>query len=368
MRFRVTLLAIITAILITGCSQQSHQPHGVSELAELRKPGIEERYISVDFLEEKNLIPLSDENFFSVEGWLDNQHILYLSENAEKSTAYKYNLFTGEKEILFESSASIVQLELNPEKNLILVHASPSSFEAEITIIDPMGNVKTKRTIPSSELTFSWSPTGERLFLTSFDENWTFQTFILNMSDLSLDKNPLGIPFIQWLSDEEVTYLKWNEAEPQLTAPLYKHSLVSKKEVLIEEQIISHANFKDYSFAVQVENEEESIGSYTFYNGNYEDIIYSFDVELLPLYSEWLVPEFDYSSRSGLFYTFVPGTVENKFDLTAVDPKSKKTEAVLENIDNSEIKLSPNGELALYGSYLENVINLKDYKIKGIVK
>ncbi|UOK57032.1 hypothetical protein MGI18_20355 [Bacillus sp. OVS6] len=55
MRFRVTLLAIITAILITGCSQQSHQPHGVSELAELRKPGIEERYISVDFLEEKTL-------------------------------------------------------------------------------------------------------------------------------------------------------------------------------------------------------------------------------------------------------------------------------------------------------------------------
>ncbi|MDR0138372.1 hypothetical protein RFW18_11520 [Metabacillus idriensis] len=367
MRFRITLLAFITAIIFTGCSQQSHQPHDVSELAEIRKPATVERYISVDFLEEKNLIPISDENFFSVEGWLDNQHILYLSENAEKSTVYKYNLFTGEKEKVFESAASIVQLELNPDKNLILVHSSPSSFEAEITIIDQMGNVKTKRSIPSSELTFSWSPSGERLFLTSFDENWTFQTFILNMSDFSLDKNPVEIPFIQWMSDEDVTYLKWDEAEPQLTAPLYKHSLVSKKEVLIDEHIITHANFKDLSFAVVVENEEEPIGSYTFYDGNYENYIYSFDEELLPLYSEWLVPEFDYSSRSGLFYTFVPAE-DNKFHLTAVDPKNKKTEIVLKNIDNSEIKLSPNGELALYGSYLEKVINLKDSEIKSIVK
>ncbi|QNG61226.1 hypothetical protein [Metabacillus idriensis] len=368
MRYRLTLIVFITAILLTGCTQQSHQPQDVSDLEEIRKPANEERYLSVDFLEEQNVIPISDDDFFSAEGWLDEQNILYLSENAEKSTVYKYNLFSGEKEKLYESDSSIVQLEISPNRNLILVHVSPSSYEAEVIVIDKLGNEQTKRTFPSTELTYSWSPSGERIFLTSFDENWTFQTFILNIKDFSLEKNPVDIPFIQWLSDEEITYLKWDEGEPQLTAPLYRQSLIDHKEVMVEEKMINHANFGDYSLAVQVKDEEESIGSYSFYHEKYDELIYSFDVQLLPLYSEWLVPHFDYSDRNMLFYTFVPGSEENKFNLTAVDLQAKTSSVILENADNSDIMLSPSGELALYGSYLENVIDLKEAEIKSIVK
>lgn len=368
MRYRLTLIVFITAILLTGCTQQSHQPHDVSDLKEIRKTENKERYLSVDFLEEKNAIPISDDDFFSAEGWLDEQNILYLSEGAEKSIVYKYNLFTGEKEKIYESDSSIAQLEISPNRNFILVHASPSSYEAEVIVIDQLGNEQTKRTFPSSELTYSWSPSGERIFLTTFDENWTFQTFILNIKDFSLEKNPVDIPFVQWLSDEEITYLKWDEGEPQLTAPLYRQSLIDHKEVMVEEKMISHANFGDYSFAVKVKDEEKSIGTYTFYNEQYDEIIYSFDAELLPLYSEWLVPYFSYSEMHKIFYTFVPGTIENKFNFIAVDLDAKKTSVILENVDNNDIRFSPNGEFALYGSYLENVIDLKEAEIKGIVE
>jgi hypothetical protein len=368
MRYRLTLIVFITAILLTGCTQQSHQPHDVSDLEEIRKLENEEKYSSVDFLEEQNVNPISDHDFFSAEGWLDEQNILYLSENAEKSTVYKYNLFTGEKEKLYESNSSIVQLEISPKRNLILVHASPSSYEAEVIIIDQSGNEQTKRTFPSSEVTYSWSPNGDRVFLTSFDEDWSYQTFILNLKDFSLEKNPVDIPFIQWLSEEEITYLMWDEGEPQLTAPLYRKSLIDHKEVMVGEQMINHANLGDYSFAVQVKDEEESIGSYSFYLEKYDKLIYSFDVQLLPLYSEWLIPHFDYSDRNKLFYTFVPGAEENKFNLTAIDPKAKKASVILENADNSDIMISPSGEFALYGSYLENVIDLKEAEIKSIVE
>lgn len=364
MRARLFTAVIFTVMLAAGCSQQPHQSRDVPDEKEVKTEKTNEKDMSSDKEAEKEIVPLSDEEFFSAEGWLDENSIYYISENASQSTIYQYNLFTGEKTPFFESKASIVQVKINREAGLLAVHASPSSYEASITILDQTGNIRTERSFPSSELNFSWSPSGEKLFITAFDENWSFETFLLSMSDYSLEKNPVELPFIQWLTDDEITYLKWNEAEPQLTAPLAAYSLQTKEERILDEHIISHAHFGEYTFSIKVENEEKSTGTYLFFKNG--ELLYSFDVPLTPLYSEWLIPEYD--TAEGVFYTFIPGDTEGKFDLTAVDPEKASMEVIIRNVDNSPISLSPDGEYALYGSYREKIIHLKDAEIKSIVK
>ncbi|WP_203288089.1 hypothetical protein [Metabacillus sp. cB07] len=364
MRARRFTALLFIVIIAAGCSQEPHQSRDVPDEKAVKSEQTNEKDMSADKAAEKDLVPLSDSEFFSAEDWTDESSIYYLSENAGGSVVYQYNLFTGERKPFFETEASIVQLSINRESGLLAVHSSPTSYEASITVLDQSGNIRTERSFPSTELNFSWSPSGEKLFITAFDENWSFETFLLSMSDYSLEKNPVELPFIQWLTDDEITYLKWNEAEPQLTAPLAAYSLQTKEERILEEHIISHAHFGEYTFSIKVENEEESTGTYLFFKNG--ELLYSFDVPLTPLYSEWLIPEYD--TAEGVFYTFIPGDTEGKFDLTAVDPEKETMSTIIENVDNSPISLSPDGEYALYGSYREKLIHLKDGEIKSIVK
>jgi hypothetical protein len=67
------------------------------------------------------------------------------------------------------------------------------------------------------------------------------------------------------------------------------------------------------------------------------------------------------------FYTFEINDEKTSFSLLSFDLKTKEKKTLIENIDNLPIKLSPNGEYAIYGARYEKIIHLTDKTMKELV-
>lgn len=333
------------------------------------------RQSSADFFEEKKIhpLPLNYEEFSTVSEWLDNENILYIDRENERENIYCFNIYTGKRELFYTTDKQIVTVSASYDHQYFLVRTAPSTYEAELIILDKWGKEVFRWKVGSFDLLATWNPfVKSQLYVTTFLQDWSFQTYFINVSQKTVMESHLPIPFIQWVDRTEIAYLKWNENEPAFQAPLYRVNLVSKKEEKVFDDISFFSVFKDTVMTVTVENEPDAI--YSFYNLEMKNKLGEFKVPVLAKYSEWFIPEFDYVESEKRFYTFRPTTSGNydqynqKYDLLAYSHKNSQEKIVMKDIENKPIKFSPNGKLCLYGYYFENIIQIKDKKIVPLIQ
>ncbi|MFT4412624.1 hypothetical protein ACLM5H_02080 [Fredinandcohnia humi] len=372
---RIFIVFLYFVFFLAGCN--SHQ---LSELGEVPRSGdknVTKSPVPVEFLGESRQLQTLDitgESFNTVGEWYDNESILYVSDNGSGSSIYKYNIFNGEKELFLETKSQVLTMKANEDHSLFLLHTSNSNNQATLIAVNKQGTVIYEWDIESYDVSYSWNPyETDQVFVTSFLEDWSFQTQVLDLSNNTVTKHEVFQPFIQWIGPQTISYLKWDQNELGYFAPLHSYNLVKKTEALLFENIISFAGFHHLLVTYELDNERDSHGKISFYNTEMNKKLHEFSIPLLSDYSKWYIPSFNYVTIQKKFYSFRPystgsfDTYSEKFDLVAYDMVSGSEEVVLEKIDDLPLSFSPEGYYCLYGYQLENIIDLKNKKVMQLV-
>lgn len=317
-------------------------------------------------------IQIDDGAFNTISGWLDNDTILYITDSSSGSNVHSHNLHNGENKLLFESSFPIVSVLISPLREYFLVHSSPSTNEALITVYTKDGQQVLEKKIPSTEVNIEWNLYNESsILITAFTEDWEFTVWNLNCEEATLLEVSLPQPFGYWLKENELLYLDWDLETPSLYANLKKYNLLTSESSDVLSQVLQVDTFKDIFMTVEVEEENNQNAAYTFFSNDNEELL-SFETPHLSNYSDWLIPYYDYNLGMEKFITYQPlyygeaDTYADGFHLIAYDIKTGESSVLLEGLENEPLSCSPDGEKCLSGFYLEKLIHLESKEIVSI--
>lgn len=321
-------------------------------------------------------LPMSipEGEFYKFIGWLSGNQVLYVINLEQTSSVYQYNLLTGKSEFIYKSDYPIVNAQISPSKKSILIHASPSSYEGSVTIIDTKGTEQFKKSFASYELLFEWNPFNESEILVSkFAEDWGFQVLLLNLQNSTTTELELSQPFLKWKDKSEVAFINWAENNPTLFAPLMVKNLGNETENTLASSVVDFSVFRDLLMTVSVNEQDQSIASYSFFDKKMKNL-FTFTMPQLTKYSDWLVPFYDYNEQKGQFITLSPLTsgeadsyIEG-FQLLTYNPKKGSSNLIMEGLENEPINISPNGDALLYGNRLEKIIDVDSKKVYELIK
>ena len=312
--------------------------------------------------------------FYKLVGWLSDTQVLYITNLEQTSSVFRYDLLTGKSEFIYKSEHPIVNVEISPSKKRLLIHSSPSSYEGEVTIIDTKGKEQLKKSFASYELAFEWNPYKEsKILVTKFDEDWTFQVFLLDLKRANITELNLPQPFIKWTNASEVALITWDENSPSLSAPLIEKNLDNGREKTLYPSVINFSASRNLLMTVAVNEKDQSVASYSFFDKEMKRL-FTFSIPQLTNYSDWLVPYNDYNEKKGQFITFSPLTSGEAdsyidgFQLLAYNPKNGGRNLIYEGLENEPIAISPSGNALLYGNQFEKIIDIDSKKIYELIK
>jgi hypothetical protein len=313
-------------------------------------------------------------NFFKIGGWFSDRQLVYITNLDQTSTVYVYNISTGKSDLLYKSENPIATVQISPSRKYLLIQSSPSTYQANVTIIDLKGTEILKKSFPSYELACEWNVFDEtKLLVSIFNQDWTYKMVLFDLNNAHEAEVSLPQPFIKWIGKEKIAYLNWNKNNPELFAPVIEKNLRDEKEKTIIPSAIYFSAFQDFLLSITVNEHDSSKAAYSFYD-NDQKRIYTFSIPQLTNYSDWLVPFYDYSESKKQFYTFRPlasgeaDSYSKGFELVVYDLQNKNEKLIMEGMKNEPISLSPSGEACLYGNNLEKMIDLKTKKVYQLIK
>jgi hypothetical protein len=319
-------------------------------------------------------ISIPEGEFYKLGGWLEENQVLYITNLEQTSSVYRYNLLSGKSEIIYKSEQPIVNVQISPSKEYILIHSSPSSFEGLITIIDTLGSVRRQESFASYELVFEWNPYNESEVLVSkFFEDWTFQVVLLDINNSEITELSLPQPFNKWVDAKDIAYINWSENGPSLFAPLIVKGVENDIEKTVFPNVLQFSTFRDLLMTISVNEQDQSMATYSFFDNNIKRL-FSFSIPHLTKYSDWLVPFYDYNRTKGQFITFRPlnsaevDSYNDGFLLLTYNLKNGSNKLIMEGLENEPVDFSPSGEAILYGNRFEKIIDVNAKKIYEFIK
>jgi len=365
------LILFLLTLLLGACTNKEQTKHKIPAKNEGPK-------VSVTSLGREWKLPISipkgEGEFYKLVGWLSDTEVLYITNLEQTSTIFRYNLFSGKSKLIYKSGNPIVTVQISPSKKYILVHSSPSSYEGLVTIIDPKGTEHLKESFASYELVFEWNPYNEsEVFVSKFDQDWSFQLFLLEMKKAKTTEIFLPQPFVKWMNESDVAFLNWDEQNPSLFAPLTVKGVENGTEKTVVPSAIQFSTFRDLLMTVTVNEQDKSMATYSFFDKEMKKLS-AFSIPQLTKFSDWLVPFYDYNEQKRQFITFSPLTsgesdsYSDGFQLLSYDLMKGNSKLIMEGLENEPINFSPSGEALLYGNQLEKIIDINAKKIYDLVK
>ena len=360
---KVIYIIIVVLCLLSGC-QSPPTPKEVSNapvLSNHAKPKPFNPLILQNESFEKLSIPA--EQFSTVAEWLNDETILYIINEGTGSKVLSFNLLTSETEVFFDSPEHIISVTANKDFNLFLVRSAPSYTDGNLRVLSEKGELMAEWNFKDSiDLFTSWDPfSGEKLLVSSFKEDWSYDSFLLDIQTKNMIKQNVDDPFVQWLSAEKLGYINWSRDMPLLEAPLFMQDLTTNETGELMEQVVTFHTYSDLLITVGDMNDEH-MGEYSFYRLPELEKVHSYEAPLLTMYSNYFIPYFAYADGTERFYSFEPvrgGSVDayqDEFKLVLVDVKDGTKKVLFENVENKPLKFSPNGLLCLYGYQLEQIL------------
>lgn len=350
---------LLAGVLLAGCSQVSDPKETNQHQVTVKK---DPAPLSV------RLYETTEADFGTISGWLDSDHVV-LEENAGNgSNLFSYSLSAGKKLKLYASKSKLASVKINPQEKLLLLQASSGDNKSEILVINEKGETLYKKAITAFQLDTSWNRQNpDLLYATAFKEDWTFQTHLLHPLSKKEAASPVAVPFVEWEGSDALVYIKWDQNDPQIQAPLYQYALEQGTESLIKEKAVKQEVFGEELLTVSMEDEKSSTGTYTFFNWKTGKVLGSMKAPLISNYSEWQVPNYALNEQKQIFYTFRKNSSQT-FDLIAFSLKDQKVRTVKKGLDNQPISLSPDGNSLLYGPRFEQLVDLQTQKVLPLVK
>ncbi|WP_276734449.1 hypothetical protein [Bacillus sp. (in: firmicutes)] len=310
--------------------------------------------------EEKDIIPLSSEKADGAEGWLNDSTILYTASDPTKTELYAYRIFTGKAKKLYQTDGQIVDVQINPRKQMILLQIT-HSHKTAVVLLNAKGELLYQKDYETYELEAAWNQYDPyQIMVTVFSENWDFHTYQVDAKKDESFLSPVQVPFIHWTSKNTFDYVK--EGRDDKSGPLYMFDTASKAEQKLEDDVFYFDSFHQMSFTVKAATGEK--GTYQFKTPQTKS----------PATAEWplqtkytsLAPmEYDYDEAEGLFYTFKE--IGDAYKLATVNVATGKAKDLFSLPRMEPIQISPNGKYALYGFHFEQIILLKSHETKQLI-
>lgn len=368
------IVVLLSMLLLLGC-QNSHQ-HKVVEPSKL----IENRYFYKEpgeraffHLDEIQVMEVNPTYYYSVLEWLNDELILYMEETPLENNIYAYNLFTGDITEFYSTNNPVLSVRANKNHDLFALHTAPSSYEANVIVVNKYGIPVMEYTFPSYDLTYEWNPFNpEQLMITSFQEDWSFENYMMEVESGKVQKVLLSNPFVHWVHDQKVAFLEWNTDEPSLTAPLYAFDLQTNAMQLLTEDVISFATFSNYLFTISNNRSEDHIADYTLYLLPDMQVKKTYTAPILSMYSTYLIPFIEYVPSKGSLFIFQPydgGNVDNyanKYQLKSISMTEEKV--LFDDVENLPLRCAPSGGYCLYGYQYEKIIDINKQQIMNIME
>ncbi|MET3318287.1 UNVERIFIED_ORG: hypothetical protein ABIC97_001379 [Peribacillus simplex] len=364
-------LFISTILLISACEPSKDLSKPVNDTEKEHSQSNQETSLST------LKIPASKtEKIEAIYGWLDSKTILYSvkQEGNDLSQLMVWNLETNDTSIFYQPSFALSEVSISPAGTHILVSSFTSSGKASIAILDQTGNPLYSVAIPAYELTYEWNSYQDgMLFLSSFNEDWTYSSYVLNPEEQTMETLDFPQPFAQWSSEKELMFLDWNREEPALTAPLERKALNDDGVESLMLDVIHFKKMKQALMTIQVETEKQDRGTYAFYDQTNKPI-HSFSLPLLKSFSDWVIPSYDFIEKNKEFITFIPNEskdvdqYDGRFTLTKLNWEKGTQEELMKDMENEPLSCSLDGSLCLYGYQFEKIIDMKTHQIQRLFK
>ncbi|NTU25101.1 hypothetical protein HPX95_02690 [Bacillus tequilensis] len=324
------------------------------------EPSHQQQQASAAKDEGKDIIPLSAEKADGAEGWLNDSTILYTASDPTKTELYTYRIFTGKAKKLYQTNGQIVDVQINPRKQMILLQIT-HSHKTAVVLLNAKGELLYQKDYETYELEAAWNQYDPyQMMVTVFSENWDFHTYQVNAKKDESNLSPVQVPFIHWTSKNTFDYVK--EGRDDKSGSLYTFDTETKTEQKLEDDVLFFDSFHQMSFTVKSDSEEK--GMYQFKTPQTK---YPVTVEwpLQTKYTSLAPMEYDYDEGEGLFYTFRESG--DAYKLAAVNVATGKAKDLFSLPEMEPIQISPNGKYALYGFHFEQIMLLKTHETKQLI-
>ena len=315
---------------------------------------------------------IPEHQFAGIYDWLDTENVLVIQTLSDYSVVQSFNIFSGEITELYRSLYPIAQLEINNVRD-IAIHEATSTFDGSIVIIGEEGKVKDRWTFQSNELFFTWNEYNPDLIMvTTFLEDWSFESYLINTNEEVMEKVSAPNPFLYWFTSDELGYLDWDLNDPKLSAPLYKFSYEENEHKLLLENTVSFHKQGGYLLAIQIDNDNFSDLSTSIIDYLSMETKAQYVLPTLTMYSTIVPPHVDYNGEQNEFYIIMPyesgslDSYEGEFKLVSLS-ENGEMQTLLNQVENKPFKLSPDGNFALFGYQLEQIIDFQTETVVELV-
>lgn len=364
---------LVIIFVLTACTNGSHEseplPKRLSDLPVKRD-------VPLSFFTGSSIVPIAaSSSFTEVSGWYDDETVLYLEDENEQSSLLKHHLYTGDSSVFFDTEGWIVDVNANVDYSLFAIEVINQQDEANLFIVDQEGEVQMNIEGFGNDYTVYWNPFDqERMMMVSYLPDWEFDVLSVDVSEEKISQVEFEQAYIQWLSETDVGYIKWNELQPSYEAPLYQVHVDTGDEKLLEDQVIAFMSFADRRYlTVTVDTVYDLYSIYTFYeNGEPSRQV---EMPILNTYSEqWWIPFYTYDEASSIFYYLRPKysgdyfSYNDGYELIAYHVQADSEEQLTELANNDPLMVSPNGDFLLIGTLFENVYDIKEKVLVSVLK
>ncbi|MCM3704534.1 MULTISPECIES: YqgU-like beta propeller domain-containing protein [Cytobacillus] len=354
----LSFILLASLFLIAGCVQP--EKAGMEQNQDQEKEASEPS--APPEAENKTIktIRINEGEFQGANGWLDNDQIVYTVIDGATSRVYAYSLFSGEQELLYESSHPIASVTVSPAGKYILIRSSPGTYEAALTVIKTSGKVVWEENISGFDFAVEWNPYDEEsILIASFTEDWEFTPYHIDIAKGTYAEFNLREPFAKWGDSNHLFFLDWDNESPSLFAPLVKQSIDGHNETVVQEDIFQFDAAKDRLMTITVPANQSDQAMYTFMDNHFKKLS-SFSIPHLTRFSDWLVPYYDWTPRGIItfqpLYSAESDMYAGGFQLISVDSETGEKEVLFEDMENAPISCSTDGKACLTGFYLEELI------------
>ncbi|WP_062046389.1 hypothetical protein [Bacillus sp. JCM 19034] len=309
-------------------------------------------------------------SFIEVVGWFSDEEILYLEEEDERSHLYKYHLYNGDSELLFETDGWIIDVSINADHSFLAIQTYSTDNKATLLVMTEEGQVKRVIEDLGEEYAVYWNPyEREAMILISFLPDWKFVAYMVDMSEDSIVELDLPYPYVQWLSSTTFAYLHWDEFEPSYHAPLVVYDLKTHSKKDWKDDVIAFASLgNQLSFTVTVSSPDELYSTYTFYKG--QNRYRTIEMPILNTYSEqWWVPFYTYDGKNDFFYYLRPKyssdffSYEDGYEFIAYSIEDDSEKKIITLEQHVPLSISPKGDAVLIGNRFEQIYDVDQGKL-----
>ncbi|UII54854.1 hypothetical protein LS684_14465 [Cytobacillus spongiae] len=363
------LIAVVFFLFLSGCAKDKSP--SLNGYTHHDSDSLVKQFVSASFTGQEFIAPIRVDHgrIEAIAGWLTDDQLVYSTSKQTGGVVLTYQLTSGKSEVIYESPNPIVSIKISPSKEKVLIYTAPSTYEGKMVILSRDGEVLFKGNIATYDISFEWNPYDEnQLLISTYTENWEHESHLLNIKDEKMNKVELTEPFANWLNQEELFYLNWQDESSSLFAPLVKRGLTGQDETVLFDQVFRLMSYINLYTTITVDNQQSDQAIYTFYRHPKEKIA-SYTAPHLTRFSDWLVPFHDYNESKNVFFSLQPlysgesDTYGGGFQLVSFDLEAQTTNTLMSQLNNEPISCSPNGEMCLYGNYYEKLIDLKQQKI-----